>query len=148
LSKIQRKWVSTCLTGMLLTGTLCWAVFERMNMGTYRIGGLSWMFRNAKMLRASFATGCRAYARQKSRTGCSCSTTPIINVPSQRRAYMGRTRFSTRRRGYYNGQCLMFLPHEQVYVSGRGAILPPRSRTDQKEDQRLKKEGIKKSDRP
>ena len=49
LSGIQQKWLSFCLTGMLLTGTLCWAAFERMGLGGYRIGGLSWMFRNAKL---------------------------------------------------------------------------------------------------
>jgi uncharacterized protein CbrC (UPF0167 family) len=33
LSGIQQKWLSFCLTGMLLTGTLCWAAFERMGLG-------------------------------------------------------------------------------------------------------------------
>ena len=49
LSGIQQKWLSFCLTGILLTGTLCWAAFERMGLGDYRLGALSWMFRNAKV---------------------------------------------------------------------------------------------------
>ena len=49
LSDIQQKWLCYCLTGMLLTGTLCWAAFERMGLGGYSIGALSWMFRNTKL---------------------------------------------------------------------------------------------------
>ena len=33
LSSIQQKWLSFCLTGMLLTGTLCWAAFEANGVG-------------------------------------------------------------------------------------------------------------------
>ena len=41
LSAIQQKWLSFCLTGMLLTGTLCWSAFERMGLAVYSLGGLS-----------------------------------------------------------------------------------------------------------
>ncbi len=41
-SGVQQKWLSFCLTGMLLTGTLCWVVaFERTGLGGYRLGALS-----------------------------------------------------------------------------------------------------------
>jgi hypothetical protein len=46
-------------------------------------------------------------------------------VKSTTRIYGTHKVFDKKTGGYYNGQCLMFLLHEQVYVSGRGAILPP-----------------------
>ena len=49
LSRIQQGWLSFCLTGMLLTGSLCWAAFERTGLGSYRLGALSWMFRSSKL---------------------------------------------------------------------------------------------------
>ena len=47
LSNTQQSWMGYCLTAMLLTKSLCWASFERMGLGTYRIGALSWMFRRS-----------------------------------------------------------------------------------------------------
>ena len=34
---------------MLLTNSACWAKFERASLGSYKIGALSWMFREAKV---------------------------------------------------------------------------------------------------
>jgi len=31
LSNTQQGWVGYCLTGLLLTNSLCWAAFERMS---------------------------------------------------------------------------------------------------------------------
>src|SRR5664280_673059 len=50
MSSRQQKWLSFCLTGLLITSTLCWATFERMGLGTYSIAGLSWMFRNSTVM--------------------------------------------------------------------------------------------------
>ena len=49
LSKIQRWWLSFCLTGILLSGTVCWAAFERIGLGGYKQAALSWMFRHSKV---------------------------------------------------------------------------------------------------
>ena len=49
LSQLQRLWLGFCLTGMLLTNTVCWAKFERVSLGEYSIAALSWMFREAKI---------------------------------------------------------------------------------------------------
>lgn len=49
LTHIQKRWLGFCLTGILLTNSLCWAKFERASLGSYQIAGLSWMFRDAKM---------------------------------------------------------------------------------------------------
>jgi len=45
LSFAQRAWLSFCLTGILITNSVCWAKFERASLGTYSVRALSWMFR-------------------------------------------------------------------------------------------------------
>ena len=49
LTQLQRFWLGFCLTGMLLTNSVCWAKFERASLGEYKIAALSWMFREAKV---------------------------------------------------------------------------------------------------
>ena len=49
LSKIQRWWLSFCLSGILLSGMVCWAAFERVGLGGYKQAALSWMFRHSKL---------------------------------------------------------------------------------------------------
>src|SRR5512137_1418982 len=49
LSFAQRSWLKFCLMGVLMTNSVCWAGFERIGLGGYRLGALSWMFRKAKI---------------------------------------------------------------------------------------------------
>ena len=49
LTQLQKIWLGFCLTGMLLTNSVCWAKFERASLGDYKIAALSWMFREAKV---------------------------------------------------------------------------------------------------
>ncbi len=42
LSGIQRGWLGFCLMGIILTNSICWARFERMSLGHYKIAALSW----------------------------------------------------------------------------------------------------------
>ncbi len=49
LTHLQKIWLGFCLTGILLTNSVCWAKFERASLGQYKIAGLSWMFREAKI---------------------------------------------------------------------------------------------------
>ena len=49
LTQLQRIWLGFCLTGVLLTNSVCWAKFERASLGEYKIAALSWMFREAKV---------------------------------------------------------------------------------------------------
>lgn len=37
LSRRQRGWLAFCLTGMLVTDSVCWAQFERASLGTYSL---------------------------------------------------------------------------------------------------------------
>jgi hypothetical protein len=155
LSVIQRKWLSFCLTGILLTGTLCWAAFERMGLGDYRIGALSWMFRNAKLpwsvlLHASISLLLRIFNLM--------SGVLVLDDSDHRRAktttrvYGTQKIFDKKTGGYYNGQCLMFLLLVTETVTlplGMRFYRPdPRYRAWEKEDKRLSKAGVKAAKRP
>ena len=155
LSNTQQNWLGYCLTGLLLTNSLCWAAFERMGMGRYRIGALSWMFRHAKvawteLFQASVALILR-------RTNCN-SGTLVLDDSDHRRAkqtpriFGAHKVFDKKTGGYFNGQCLMFA----VLVTGKftipvgfGFYKPnPVMRAWEKEDKRLIKAGVKPADRP
>jgi hypothetical protein len=41
LSKIQQGWLGFCLMGIILTNSICWARFERISLGKYKIAALS-----------------------------------------------------------------------------------------------------------
>ena len=49
LSRLQRLWLAFCLTGIVVTNSVCWARFERAGLGTYSLAALSWILRKAKM---------------------------------------------------------------------------------------------------
>jgi len=50
LSRIQKTWLSFCVTAVLLSNRICWAQFERASLGGYRKAALSWMFRHSKIV--------------------------------------------------------------------------------------------------
>nr|WP_256969530.1 DUF475 domain-containing protein [Crenothrix polyspora] len=41
LTEIQSNWLGMCLTGILLTNSLCWAKFQRACLGAYKIAAFS-----------------------------------------------------------------------------------------------------------
>ena len=154
-SKTQQHWLSFCLTAMLLTGSLCWAAFERMGLGTYRIGALSWMFRHSKLqwpnlLQASVSLILRLLKLMHG--------VLVLDDSDHRRAkttqriFGAHKVFDKKTGGYFNGQCLMFL----VLVTDK-FTLPvgvrfyrpnPKQQAWKREDERLKKAGVKAADRP
>ena len=155
LSGIQQKWLSFCLTGILLTGTLCWAAYERMGLSGYRLGALSWMFRNSKLpwsclLHASFSLLRRIFNLK--------SGVLVLDDSDHRRAkttsriYGTHKIYDKKTGGYYNGQCLMFLllvtDTVTVPIGMRFYRPDPHYRAWEKEDKRLAKAGIKTAERP
>jgi hypothetical protein len=49
LSCAQRRWLSFCLMGIVITNTVCWAKFERAGLGKSSLAALSWVFRYSKI---------------------------------------------------------------------------------------------------
>jgi hypothetical protein len=155
LSGTQRKWLSFCLTGMLLTGTLCWKAFERMGLGACRIGALSWMFRHSKLpwsylLQASFSLLMRTFNINNGIL--VLDDTDSRRAKTTSRIYGTHKIFDKKTGGYYNGQCLMFLlfvtDKFTVPIGMRFYRPDPKYRAWEKEDKRLAKAGIKAAQRP
>lgn len=49
LTTSQKLWLSICITGIIITNSLCWKRFERSTLGNYCSGTLSKMFCRAKI---------------------------------------------------------------------------------------------------
>lgn len=47
LSRLQRTWIAFCVTGIIVTHTLCWERFERGSAGYYKARALSFMLHRA-----------------------------------------------------------------------------------------------------
>lgn len=155
LTEIQSDWLGLCLTGILLTNTVCWAKFQRACLGTYKIAALSWMFRDAKiawdyMLMASVTMVLEQHGitegvlvLDESDRARSKRTKRLYKVHKQKHKLSG---------GYVNGQTivLLLLVTESVtFAVGFAFYMPDPALTAwTKEDKRLKKEGMAKKDRP
>jgi len=104
--------LSFCLSGVLLTNSICWKRFERISLGKFRFSALSWMFRNSKI---SFdhllqQSTCNILKHYGIKEGVLCiddvdrarskSTKKIYKVHKLKDKLTG---------GFLNGQCIVFL---------------------------------------
>ena len=155
LSRAQRVWLKFCLTGVLLTNTVCWTAFERAGLGEYRLAALSWMFRRSKvlwdgLLRASVSLVLRQHGISEG--------VLVADDSDHRRAkrtghiWKAHKVFDKKTGGCFNGQTLVFLvlvtPKLTVPVGFRFHQPDPKQVEWQREDKRLRGEGQKKSQRP
>jgi heme/copper-type cytochrome/quinol oxidase subunit 3 len=155
LTQLQRIWLGFCLTGMLLTNSVCWAKFERASLGDYKIGALSWMFREAKvawdyLLLASVTLVLERHGitegvlvLDESDRSRSKRTKRIHKAHKQKHKASG---------GYVNGQTvvlLLLVTQSVTFPVGFAFYMPdPMLTAWVKEDKRLKKAGVAKKDRP
>lgn len=155
LTSLQNIWLGFCLTGILLTNSVCWAKFERASLGDYKIGALSWMFREAKiawsyLLLASVTLVLERHGitegvlvLDESDRARSKRTQRIHGVHKQKHKASG---------GYVNGQTvvlLLLVTPTVTFPVGFNFYQPDPTLTAwAKEDKRLKKAGIAKKERP
>jgi hypothetical protein len=155
LTEIQSVWLGLCLTGILLTNTVCWAKFQRACLGTYKIAALSWMFRDAKiawdyLLMASVTLVLEQHGitegvlvLDESDRARSKRTSRLHKVHKQKHKLSG---------GYVNGQTvvLLLLVTESVtFAVGHAFYMPdPVLTAWDKEDKRLRLQGVAKKGRP
>nr|WP_218780268.1 transposase [Crenothrix polyspora] len=155
LTEIQSNWLGLCLTGILLTNSLCWAKFQRACLGAYKIAALSWMFRDAKiawdyLLMASVTMVLEQHGitegvlvLDESDRARSKRTKRLYKVHKQKHKLSG---------GYVNGQTvvLLLLVTESVaFAVGFAFYMPDPVLTEWvKEDKRLRLQGVAKKDRP
>lgn len=155
LTETQRFWLGLCLTGILLTSTVCWAKFQRACLGAYKVAALSWMFRDAKiawdyLLLASVTLVLEQHGitegvlvLDESDRARSKRTQRLYKVHKQKHKLSG---------GYVNGQTvvLLLLVTESItFAVGFAFYMPdPVLKAWTQEDKRLKKERVAKNDRP
>ena len=134
---------------------MCWAKFERASLGGYKIAALSWMFREAKvawhyLLLASVTLVLERHGitegvlvLDESDRSRSKRTKRIHKAHKQKHKASG---------GYVNGQTvvlLLFVTQSVTFPVGFAFYMPdPILTAWTKEDQRLKKAGVAKKDRP
>jgi len=155
LTETQRFWLGLCLTGILLTNTVCWAKFQRACLGAYQVAALSWMFRDAKiawdyLLLASVAMVLEQHG----------ITEGVLVLDESDRARTKRTKrlYKVHKHkhklsgGYVNGQTvvlLLLVTGSVTFAVGFAFYMPdPVLTAWTKEDKRLKKERGAKKDRP
>ena len=151
----QKTWLSFCLTGILMVNAVCWAKFERVSLGDYKISALSWMFRKSKipwdkLLIASVRHILKKYGitngvlvLDESDRARSKNTKRIHKAHKQKHKASG---------GYVNGQTivLLLLVTDSITVPvGFKFYMPdPAISAWTKEEKNLKKQGVPKSERP
>jgi hypothetical protein len=139
----------------LLTNSVCWAKFERASLGEYKIAALSWMFREAKvawdhLLLASVTLVLERHGitdgvlvLDESDRARSKRTKRIHKVHKQKHKISG---------GYVNGQTvvlLLLVTQSVTFPVGFAFYMPdPMLTAWTKEDERLKKAGVAKKERP
>lgn len=155
LSARQRAWLCTVLVGIVVTGTLNWAAFERRSLKAFTQEGLRWMFYHAKvawplLLKASIGTLLRHYE-------ISSGILVIDDTDKQRskktKKIAGAHKVKDKKTGgYFNGQELVFMVLVTnlltLPVGFRWYQPDPVLKAWRKENQRLKREGVPRSQRP
>lgn len=155
LSFAQRSWLKFCLMGVLMTNSVCWASFERIGLGGYRLGALSWMFRKTKIPwdRLFQASVRRVLERHGIVEGVLVGDDSDHRRAKRTKRIFGAHKvFDKKTGGCFNGQCVVFL----VLASGRATIPvgfrfyrpDPAAVAWRKEDKRLRKAKVCKAQRP
>ena len=155
LSLGQKVWLGFCLMGILVTNSVCWSRFERASFGLYRWSALSWMFRHtrlswAKLLPVSVELILASHGITEG---------ILVGDDSDRGRTKGVKRIYKAHKlkdkptgGYRMGQSLVMLllvtPVLTIPVGFAFYQPDPSLKAWEKEEQRLKKRGVPKKDRP
>jgi hypothetical protein len=155
LTNTQQTWLKFCLMGILLTNTVCWAAFQCAGLGNYQLGALSWMFRHSKLswdvlLQSSVSLVLHHFNITSGVLAADDSDHRRAKKTSK--IHGAHKIFDKKTGGYFNGQCIVFLLLVTPVVTlpvGFWFYRPdPKQLAWRKEDERLKRLGKKKSERP
>jgi hypothetical protein len=155
LSTIQRYWLSFCLMGILLSNQVCWATLERVGLGGYSQAALSWMFRHSKLLwplllHVSIVLILNKYNIKEGELVGDDSDRQRAKIT--KRIFAASKIFDKKTGGWFNGQTvvLLFLVTGKVSlpVGFRFYQPDPAVTVWKKTDDALKRQGVKKSERP
>lgn len=155
LSRLQRQWLGFCLMGIMITESLCWARFERAGLGWYSADALSGMFRCAKLpwsglLRVSVQVVLARYGLHGGVLVVDDVINPRAKV-TRRIGYAHKLKHPTSE-GFVNGQSLVMLLLVSEWVTipidFRFYQPDPVYRQWRRQDQRLRRQGVVKAQRP
>ena len=155
LSASQCLWFSICITGVIVTNSVCWKRFERSCFGEFCAGTISKMFKRSKICWDSIlhASILNVFLQYKITKGIlalddtdnkrSKKTTKIAKAHKLKDKASG---------GFVNGQALTFLIliTDKVTIPVGFAFYEPDPdyRAWKKTDKELRKQGISKKERP
>ena len=155
LSLLQKRWISFCLMGILVTNKICWSKFFRASLGQYNISALCWMLRHSKILwnKLLMASILTIFNKFKIQSGVLViDDTDKQRSKRTRRIHKAHKIFDKSTSGYFNGQNIVFLllvSNKITIPVGFDFYLPdPEIKKWEKEDSRLKELGISKNNRP
>lgn len=155
LSSLQRHWIGFCITGIIVTHTLCWECFERGSAGYYKAKALSFMLHWApipweKLLMASTLLLLRLYKVTSGILAIDDTNRP--RSKAVKRLFGVHKVKDKKTNGYVMAQCLvrMVLVTQTITVPvGVEFYRPdPRVRAWRENDKRLRKQGVAKASRP
>lgn len=155
LSLAQKTWISICITGIIVTNSVCWKKFERSGLGRFCSNRLSKMFRRSKIdwghiLMASVLNIFKSYNITHGLLGIDGTDNPRSKNTS-RIAKVHKTK-DKKTGGFINAQEIAFLIliTEKVTIPVGFAFYEPdpEYRKWKKRDKELKKLGTPKKDRP
>lgn len=155
LSKAQQLWLKFCLMGILLSNQICWTKFEQIGLGGYKLAALSWMFRHSKilwpvLLHVGIMLVLRKYGINEGELVGDDSDRQRAKIT--KRIFATYKIFDKKTGGYFNGQTVVLLylvtPKVSLPVGFRFYQPAPVMKEWKKNDEKLKKQGVKKYKRP
>ena len=154
LTKIQVKWISFCLMGILMFSGINWAKLERHSLGKYKAASLSWVFRHAKISwEFLLIASVKVILKQHNITEGTLVLDEVDRSRTKQttcihRAHKLKDKATS---GYVNGQCIVLLllvTDTVTFPVGFSFYQPdPKITAWEKEDRRLKKQGLRKKER-
>lgn len=155
LSRIQRYWLSFCITAIIVTNSVCWSRFQKAGIGQYGIGALSWMFRKSSipwemLLQMSVAAILRQYGITKGCIGID-DTDKKRSKSTRKISYVHKIKHKPSG-GYVMGQSIVFLvlitPKITIPVGFAFHMPDPELKAWSKNNKKLKEKGVPKKERP
>jgi len=155
LTKIQKSWLSFCIMCIFITRTVCWAKFERASLGQYSTAAISWMFKKSKikwemLLIASTMLIIKRF--EITHGSLAIDETDKKRSKVVKRIYKAHKIKDKSSGGYVMGQSLVFLvlvtPKITIPVGFDFYMPDPEIKEWKQNDEKLKKKGVPKKDRP
>ena len=155
LSRIQRYWLSFCVTAIIVTNSVCWSRFQKAGIGQYGVGALSWMFRKSSipwemLLQMSVASILRQYGITEGCIGID-DTDKKRSKSTRKISYVHKIKHKPSG-GYVMGQSIVFLvlitPKITIPVGFAFHMPDPGLKAWSKNNKKLKEKGVPKKERP